>query len=102
MNKARSKKLKITIDAKKKRPINRVQSAKLSNQLGFISTECIPVPTKWHDMEDDDVNLTMDHLEVSENISLYLQLTSFRNPEVPIVLLEEVGIPLVCRLWIPY
>ena len=102
MNKATSKKLKITIDAKKRRPINRFQSAKLSNQLGFISTECIPVPTKWRDMEDDNVNLAMDHLEVSENISLYLQLTSFRNPEVPIVLLEEVGIPLVCRLWIPY
>ena len=60
------------------------------------------MPTKWRDMEDDDVNLAMDHLEVSENISLYLQLTSFRNQEVPIELLEEVGIPLVCRLWIPY
>ena len=53
-------------------------------------------------MDDDDFNLAMDHLEVSENISLYLQLTSFRNPKVLIVLLEEVGIPLVCRLWIPY
>ena len=31
-----------------------------------------------------------------------LQLTSFKNPEVPIVLLEEVGIPLICKLWIPY
>ena len=87
---------------KKGRPINRVQLEKLSNQLGFISRECIHVPTKWRDMKDDDVNLAMDHLEVSENISLYLQLTSFRNPEVPIVMLEEVGIPLVCRLWIPY
>ena len=94
--------MKITIDAAKGRPINRVQSAKLSNQLGFISRECIPVPTKWRDMEEDDVNLAMDHLEVSENISLYLQLTSFRNLEVSIVLLEEVGISLVCRLWIHY
>ena len=102
MNKATGKKLKITIDAEKGRPINRVQSSKLSNQLGFISRECIHVPTKWRDMDDDDFNLAMDHLEVSENISLYLQLTSFRNPKVPIVLLEEVGIPLVCRLWIPY
>ena len=102
MNKAIGKKLKITIDTKKGRPINRVQSAKLSNQLGFISRECIPVPTKWRDMDDDDFNLAMDHLEVSENISLYLQLTSFRNQKVPIVLLEEGGIPLVCRLWIPY
>ena len=102
MNKATGKKLKITIDAEKGRPINRVQSEKLSNQLGFISRECILVPTKWRDMDDDDFNLAMDHLEVSENISLYLQLTSFRNPKVPIVLLEEVGIPLVCRLWIPY
>ena len=102
MNKEIDKKLKITINEEKGRPINRVQSVKLSNQLGFISRECIPMPTKWRDMEDDDVNLAMDHLEVSENISLYLQLTSFRNPEVPIVLLEEVGIPLVCRLWIPY
>ena len=65
MNKATGKKLKITIDAEKGRPINRVQSAKLSNQLGFISRECIPVPTKWRDMEDDDFNLAMDHLEVS-------------------------------------
>ena len=53
-------------------------------------------------MEEDDVNLAMDHLEVSENISLYLQLTSFTNLEVSIVLLEEVGISLVCRLWIHY
>ena len=72
MNKATGKKLKITIDAEKGRPINRVQSVKLSNQLGFISRECILVPTKWRDMEDDDFNLAMDHLEVSENISLYL------------------------------
>ena len=50
------------------------------------------MPTKWRDMDDDDFNLAMDHLEVSENISLYLKLTSFRNPKVPIV----------CRLWIPY
>ena len=77
MNKATSKKLKIAIDAEKGRPINRVQSAKLSNQLGFISRECIPVPTKWRDMEDDDFNLAMDHLEVSENISLYM----CRTPE---------------------
>ena len=70
MNKATGKKLKITIDAKKGRPVNRVQSAKLSNQLGFISRECISVPTKWLDMEDNDFNLAMDHLEVSENISL--------------------------------
>ena len=35
------------------------------------------MPTKWHDMEDDDFNLAMDHLEVSENISLYL----CRTPE---------------------
>ena len=73
MNKAIGKKLKITIDAEKGRPINRVQSTKLSNQLGFISRECIPVPTKWRDMDDDNFNLAMDHLEVSENISLYLQ-----------------------------
>ena len=26
------------------------------------------MPTKWRDMEDDDFNLPMDHLEVSENI----------------------------------
>ena len=64
--------MKITIDAEKGRPINKVQSAKVSNQLGFISRECIPVPTKWRDMEDDDFNLAMDHLEVSENISLNL------------------------------
>ena len=102
MNKGTRKKLKITIDAEKGSPINRVQSVKLSNQLGFISRECIPVPTKWCDIEEDDVNLAMDHLEVSENISLYLQLTSFRNPEVSIMLLEEVGISLVCRLWIHY
>ena len=73
MNKATGKKLKITIDAEKGRPINRVQLAKLSNQLGFISRDSIPVPTKWSDMDDDDFNLAMDHLEVSENISLYLQ-----------------------------
>ena len=35
------------------------------------------MPTKWRDMEDDDFNLVMDHLEVSENISLYL----CRTPE---------------------
>ena len=28
------------------------------------------MPTKWLDMEDNDFNLAMDHLEVSENISL--------------------------------
>ena len=102
MNKATGKKLKITIDAEKRRPINIVQLAKLSNQLGFIYRKCIPVPTKWRDIEEDDVSLAMDHLEVSENISLYLQLTSFRNPYVSIVLLEEVGISLVCRLLIHY
>ena len=65
MNKATCEKLKINIDVQKGRPINRVQSTKLSNQLGFISRACIPVPKKWGDLKDEDFNLAMDHLEVS-------------------------------------
>lgn len=65
MNKAFGKKLKVHIDLDKGRPVDRVQSAKLSSQLGVISRECIRVPTKWKDMKVHDFNLALDNLDVS-------------------------------------
>ena len=72
INKAAGKKMKIQIDLEQGRPVDRVQSAKLSNQLGFISRECIPVPKKWSDVKEDVLNLAKDHLEVSLFFSFYL------------------------------
>ncbi|KAJ0041109.1 hypothetical protein Pint_26733 [Pistacia integerrima] len=65
MNKSFGKKLKVHVDLDKGRPVNRVQSTKLSSQLGVISREFIRIPIKWKDMEVHNFNLTLDNLDVS-------------------------------------
>ncbi|KAJ0094923.1 hypothetical protein Patl1_16153 [Pistacia atlantica] len=68
MNKAFGKKLKVHVDLDTARPINRVQPAKLSSQVGVISQESIRGPIKWKDMEVYDFKLALDNLDLQMEI----------------------------------
>ena len=46
-------KLVINIPTGKGKPVCEVQSAKLSSEIGVISRQFIPVPTKWKALKDD-------------------------------------------------
>ncbi|KAK9008979.1 hypothetical protein V6N11_080455 [Hibiscus sabdariffa] len=46
-------KLLVEIPEGKGRPIDAVQSAKLSSEIGIISRQFISIPTKWKEMKDD-------------------------------------------------
>ncbi|KAK8488272.1 hypothetical protein V6N11_066211 [Hibiscus sabdariffa] len=46
-------KLLVEIPEGKGRPIDAVQSAKLSSEIGIISRQFTPIPTKWKDMKDN-------------------------------------------------
>ncbi|KAK8519369.1 hypothetical protein V6N12_025408 [Hibiscus sabdariffa] len=46
-------KLLVEIPEGKGRPTDAVQSAKLSSEIGIISRQFTPIPTKWKDMKDN-------------------------------------------------
>ncbi|KAK9031922.1 hypothetical protein V6N11_056208 [Hibiscus sabdariffa] len=46
-------KLLVEIPEGKGRPIDAIQSAKLSSEIGIISRQFISIPTKWKEMKDD-------------------------------------------------
>ncbi|KAK9033727.1 hypothetical protein V6N11_049912 [Hibiscus sabdariffa] len=46
-------KLLVEIPEGKSRPTDAVQSAKLSSEIGIISRQFTPIPTKWKDMKDN-------------------------------------------------
>lgn len=57
-------KMQIDISKGKGRPTSEVQLAKLSNEIGLISRQFIPMPTKWRGMTNDDKNHAMERLKV--------------------------------------
>ncbi|XP_016569521.1 uncharacterized protein LOC107867685 [Capsicum annuum] len=63
MKKATGSKMKIEIPIGKGRPTKPIQSAKLSNELGIIAQNFLPLPNKWKELtiEDKDVALIRCH-----------------------------------------
>lgn len=64
MKKALGKKLTIMIDVDQGRPTDRVQSAKFSSEVGFLARECMRVPKRFKDLNEDDLNPAFDRLQV--------------------------------------
>ena len=64
MKKILGKNLIVVIDVDQGRPVDRVQSAKFSSEVGFVSRQCMHVPKKFKDLNEDDLNPTFDRLEV--------------------------------------
>ena len=58
--------MRIEISKEKNRPLDKDQSAKLSNELGIIIRNLIPVPTKWKDLTKVDKTRAFDRLNVSD------------------------------------
>ncbi|KAE8673174.1 hypothetical protein F3Y22_tig00111810pilonHSYRG00280 [Hibiscus syriacus] len=56
-------KLIVEILEGKGRPIDAVQLAKLSSEIGIISRQFISIPTKWKDMKDNDKLYTLERLK---------------------------------------
>lgn len=54
----------IHIPAEKGRPVDCVQSAKLSNELGVLTRNLIRVPRKWKDISEDEKDLAYERLLV--------------------------------------
>ncbi|KAM3238808.1 putative protein isoform X1 [Capsicum annuum] len=59
MKKAIGSKMKIEIPIVKGRPIKPIQSAKLSNELGIIAHNFLPLPNKWKELTREDKNATL-------------------------------------------
>ncbi|XP_016541542.1 uncharacterized protein LOC107842295 [Capsicum annuum] len=65
MKKAMGSKMKIEIPIGKGRPTKPIQSTKLSNELGIIARNFLPLPNKWKELtrEDKDAALIRCHGE---------------------------------------
>ncbi|KAF3674938.1 hypothetical protein FXO38_04990 [Capsicum annuum] len=59
MKKAMGSKMKIEIPIGKGRPIKPIQSAKLSNELGIIARNFLPLPNKWKELTREDKDATL-------------------------------------------
>ncbi|KAL3835531.1 hypothetical protein ACJIZ3_010267 [Penstemon smallii] len=68
MNRRNGYKYPVHISSEKRRPLNRGQSAKLSNTLGIIAREHIPMPTRWTKLGEDDLLPAFDYLSLKLDI----------------------------------
>ncbi|KAM3287216.1 hypothetical protein P3S67_020646 [Capsicum chacoense] len=59
MKKAMGSKVKTEIPIGKGRPIKPSQSAKLSNELGIIARNFLPLPNKWKELTREDKDATL-------------------------------------------
>jgi len=73
INKIIKKKMPIHISMDKGRPVDRIESAKLSSELGIIARDFLPMPTKWNDLKNNHDHLTSayDRLDVSKLLLNY-------------------------------
>ncbi|KAL3834513.1 hypothetical protein ACJIZ3_009249 [Penstemon smallii] len=58
----------VHISNEKRRPLNRIQSAKLSSTLGIISREHIPMPVKWTELKEEEIMPAFDFLQMKLDI----------------------------------
>ncbi|KAM3216427.1 hypothetical protein P3L10_025868 [Capsicum annuum] len=73
MKKAMGSKMKIEIPIGKGRPTKPIQSTKLSNELGIIARNFLPLPNKWKELtrEDKDAALIRCHNNMNDLKALY-------------------------------
>nr|GMC84711.1 uncharacterized protein LOC105953742 [Ipomoea batatas] len=55
-NEIAEKKLQVVIDVEHGRPLNRIESAKLSNELGQIVRDYMPCPIKYSNYTEEEKN----------------------------------------------
>ncbi|KAG8367881.1 hypothetical protein BUALT_Bualt16G0118700 [Buddleja alternifolia] len=67
-----NEKLVIHIDPEQGRPVDSVESAKLSRELGQISRESLRVPIKWKDLDREDFMLAFDQLDMVLGLVSYV------------------------------
>lgn len=72
INKASKTLMPIEIVKDKGRPIEAKQSAKLTNELGIIARNLIPVPTKWKALKDEDKHVAFERLGVRKLLNYIL------------------------------
>lgn len=65
INDASKKKLEVCIDPIQGRPLNKVQSAKLSSEIGIVSREFMLCPVSFPKFSNDDRNVAYDQINVS-------------------------------------
>ncbi|KAG8371938.1 hypothetical protein BUALT_Bualt12G0014800 [Buddleja alternifolia] len=66
--KKNNEKLVIHIDPEQGRPVDSVESAKLSSELGQIARESLRVPIKWKDLDHEDFMPAFHHLDMNLKI----------------------------------
>ncbi|XP_073106500.1 uncharacterized protein [Elaeis guineensis] len=64
INKALDKKMKINISTKEGRSTNAIQSAKLSNELGMIARNILPIKPRWIKLTEVEMQIAFDKLEI--------------------------------------
>lgn len=64
----------IDIPIGKGRLISEVQSAKLSSEIGVISRQFIPVPTKWKVLKNEDKFHVLERLNVSNQFYILIYI----------------------------
>ncbi|KAG8383121.1 hypothetical protein BUALT_Bualt05G0151800 [Buddleja alternifolia] len=69
LNKKNKDKLIIHIDPVQRRPIDSVESAKLSSELGQLSRESLPVPNKWKNFKKTELMTAFTQLDERCNIN---------------------------------
>ncbi|KAG8377275.1 hypothetical protein BUALT_Bualt08G0012400 [Buddleja alternifolia] len=68
LNKKNKDKLIIHIDPVQRRPIDSVESAKLSSELGQIARESLPVPNKWKNFKKTELMAAFTQLDMNLKI----------------------------------
>ncbi|CAH9132501.1 unnamed protein product [Cuscuta epithymum] len=64
-------KMKITVDPSVGRPKNGEQSAKLSSQIGIVTSDVIPVPRRWKEVdEENELGPGLDHIQMHMDVNV--------------------------------
>nr|GMD47431.1 formin-like protein 4 isoform X2 [Ipomoea batatas] len=72
-NEVAGKKLQVVVDVEHGRPLNRIESAKLSNELGQIVRDCMPCPIKYSNYTKEEKNCAW------ERLLMRLDIVNFRE-----------------------
>lgn len=65
------------MDPDLRRPVDSVESAKLSSELGILSREYMSIPTSWKNLSDTELMMAMDKLDVSIYIYICIYIKCY-------------------------
>nr|GMC90811.1 uncharacterized protein LOC109183385 [Ipomoea batatas] len=77
-NEVAGKKLQVVVDVEHVRPLNRIESAKLSNELGQIVRDYMPCPIKYSNYTKEEKNCAWERLLVFQCVENILKVR-YRN-----------------------